>query len=114
MIREAAARHGTIPFARFMDLALYCPNFGYYEQLDASPGRHGDFYTSVSVGPLFGELLASRFASWLENAFITSPATSHVTVAENVSFHPPSPVPPHVADNVSFQLPSPSEGRGLG
>ena len=49
-----------------MELALYCPNSGYYERPDVSPGRGGDFFTSVSVGRLFGELLAFRFAEWLE------------------------------------------------
>lgn len=29
-------------------------------------GRRGDFYTSVSTGSLFGELLAFQFADWLE------------------------------------------------
>ena len=28
-------------------------------------GRSGDFYTSVSVGSLYGELLAFQFADWL-------------------------------------------------
>lgn len=28
-------------------------------------GRRGDYYTSVSVGPLFGELLARQFSQWL-------------------------------------------------
>jgi SAM-dependent MidA family methyltransferase len=69
ILKEEVARKGPISFARFMELALYCPNFGYYEQLDSSPGRKGDFYTSVSVGPLFGELLAAQFAQWRgENA----------------------------------------------
>ncbi len=52
-------------FARFMELALYCPHYGYYERKEDTPGRRGDFYTSVSVGPLFGELLAFQFAEWL-------------------------------------------------
>lgn len=29
-------------------------------------GRRGDYYTSVSVGTLFGELLAFQFAEWLQ------------------------------------------------
>jgi SAM-dependent MidA family methyltransferase len=45
-------------FRRFMELALYHPEHGYYEQpLLPQTGRAGDFYTSVSVGPVFGELL---------------------------------------------------------
>lgn len=49
-----------------MELALYHPVHGYYERRLDQVGREGDFQTSVSVGPLFGELLAWRFASWLE------------------------------------------------
>ena len=65
IIEDELARQGAVSFARFMELALYCPNFGYYERTQGSPGRDGDYYTSVSVGPLFGELLAGRFAGWL-------------------------------------------------
>jgi SAM-dependent MidA family methyltransferase len=65
-ITAEIARHGAIPFARFMELALYCPEYGYYERESVTVGRHGDFYTSVSVGSLFGELLAFQFAEWLE------------------------------------------------
>jgi SAM-dependent MidA family methyltransferase len=69
IIGEEVARKGVISFAHFMELSLYCPNFGYYEHLHGSPGRKGDFFTSVSVGPLFGELLAAQFADWhLSNA----------------------------------------------
>jgi SAM-dependent MidA family methyltransferase len=42
----------------FMDLALYDPGFGYYARAAQRTGRSGDFFTSVDVGPLFGELLA--------------------------------------------------------
>jgi len=49
-----------------MELALYCPVHGYYETKTDNPGRHGDFYTSVGVGELFGQLLAFQFAEWLE------------------------------------------------
>ena len=55
----------AITFARFMELALYCPNCGYYEREEDIIGRQGDYYTSVSVGSLFGELLAFQFAEWL-------------------------------------------------
>lgn len=56
---------GAISFARFMDLALYCPDYGFYEKEADTVGRSGHFFTSVSVGSLFGELLACQFASWL-------------------------------------------------
>lgn len=48
-----------------MELALYCPLYGYYEKEGDNIGQTGDFYTSVSVGSLFGQLLAFQFADWL-------------------------------------------------
>ena len=63
---------GWIPFSRFMELALYCPVYGYYEQEQDIIGRRGDFYTSVSVGSLFGELLAWQFADWLDYVYLHS------------------------------------------
>jgi SAM-dependent MidA family methyltransferase len=64
--REILAQGGIIPFVRFMELALYCPNLGYYEIKADNVGRRGDFYTSVSAGSLFGELLAYQFVEWRE------------------------------------------------
>ncbi len=67
IIRREAAQRGVLSFARFMELALYCPVHGYYETKKDNPGRHGDFYTSVGAGELFGQLLAFQFAEWLED-----------------------------------------------
>jgi SAM-dependent MidA family methyltransferase len=72
ILRQEVERAGPISLARFMELALYCPKTGYYEVQGSglAPlrliGRNGDFYTSVSTGSLFGEMLAFRFANWLE------------------------------------------------
>ena len=65
IIAGEIADKGAIPFARFMELALYCPFYGYYEREKDIIGRRGDYYTSVSVGSLFGELLAFQFGEWL-------------------------------------------------
>lgn len=65
-IREEIVNNGAISFARFMELALYCPETGYYERKKDNVGRAGDFITSVSVGSLFGELLGFQFARWLD------------------------------------------------
>src|SRR5258705_48977 len=51
-----------------MELALYCPDYGYYEREKDIFGRQGDYYTNVSVGRLYGELLAEQFAAWREEA----------------------------------------------
>jgi len=45
-----------------MELALYDPAVGYYARAAQRSGRAGDFFTSVDVGPLFGELLATQIA----------------------------------------------------
>ena len=66
LIRREIAVTGVLPFSRFMELALYCPNYGYYQAKRDNPGRRGDFFTSVSVGELFGQLLAFQFAEWLD------------------------------------------------
>ena len=65
IIRDEIAGSGPISFARFMELALYHPEWGYYEKHLGQTGRSGDFYTSVSVGSLYGELLAHEFARLL-------------------------------------------------
>lgn len=44
-----------------METALYHPALGYYARGTGNIGREGDFFTSVSVGALFGEILARRF-----------------------------------------------------
>ncbi len=66
IIRGEIQARGLMPFERFMELALYAPGCGYYEAKKENVGRRGDFYTSVSVGNLFGELLAFQFAGWFE------------------------------------------------
>lgn len=65
-LRQQVEREGPMPFARFMDAALYTPGLGYYERGPGQVGRGGDFCTSVSVGPLFGDLLAAQIADWLD------------------------------------------------
>jgi SAM-dependent MidA family methyltransferase len=67
-IASAIKAGGTITFARFMELALYCPEYGYYEREKDILGRRGDYYTSVNTGSVFGELLAAQFARWRTEA----------------------------------------------
>lgn len=67
IIRSAIAETGPIRFDWFMEQALYHPAFGYYSSGQCQIGRHGDYFTNVSVGPLFGRLLAVQFAEIWEN-----------------------------------------------
>jgi len=60
-IRETIRAQGPQSFAWFMQQALYHPEQGYYSSGRCVIGRKGDYFTNVSVGPLFGQLLAAQF-----------------------------------------------------
>jgi len=59
LLKEIDEAGGAISFRRFMELALYHPDLGYYASGRARIGKEGDFFTSVSVGSIYGRLLAS-------------------------------------------------------
>lgn len=53
-------RDGPISFRRFMEVALYHPEHGYYRQPRDPFGREGDFFTAEQIQPVFGILMAAR------------------------------------------------------
>ena len=57
---------GPIPFSQFMEWCLYHPEEGYYQTARSRIGRDGDFYTSPSVHPLFGGLIAKQLSQMAE------------------------------------------------
>lgn len=63
-IASEIAQLGPIPFVRFMDLALYHPQFGYYmrppDEGTERIGWSGDFYTSSDVHSILGQALAKQ------------------------------------------------------
>jgi SAM-dependent MidA family methyltransferase len=65
-IRDTIRQRGPQSFAWLMEQALYHPRHGYYSSGRAEIGRRGDYFTNVSVGPLFGQLLAAQFAEMWE------------------------------------------------
>ncbi len=65
-----------------MGLSLYCPVYGYYEKEADIIGKRGDFFTSVSVGNLFGQLLAFQFAEWLDEIKCLDPQLSTLNLVE--------------------------------
>lgn len=66
-LRERLRSGERISFRDYMEQALYHPDFGYYSCQSRPPGRASDFFTSVSVGKCFGDLLAEYLAHlWRE------------------------------------------------
>lgn len=62
-IRQAIIEAGGwLPFARFMELALYAPAMGYYSAGASKFGAAGDFVTAPEMTPMFGAALASQAA----------------------------------------------------
>jgi len=68
-IAEEIRRGGRISFARFMEVALYDPEAGYYtadranEVAEAGPGRSGDYLTAPEGHPIFGWAIARHLES---------------------------------------------------
>lgn len=65
-IQRLVAERGGMRFRDFMEMALYDPMHGYYGAGRAVMGREGDYFTSVSVGKVFGELLGWQFQEMWE------------------------------------------------
>ena len=61
-LRARIRNEGPLSFRDFMEEALYHPEFGYYNSTRNPIGRQGDFYTSSDLDPIFGKLLARKFA----------------------------------------------------
>jgi len=61
-IQAEIRRSGPMTFARFMDLALYDPDGGYYRSAELRPGRHGDFITAPELHPIFGHAVSRLLA----------------------------------------------------
>ncbi len=60
--QEIRGNGGWIPFSRFMELALYAPQYGYYTGGAHKIGAAGDFITAPTLTPLFGQTLARQLA----------------------------------------------------
>src|SRR5438067_12548796 len=67
VFRAHADSRGTMAFDRFMELALYHPEVGYYrrERRRVGYGPGTDFFTASTSGPVFGELVAAAAANLL-------------------------------------------------
>jgi Uncharacterized conserved protein len=88
--RIAATPQQRITFAEYMDLALYHPQYGYYNRDRPSIGKQGDFITSSHWGADFAEVLAEQFVEMWEilgkpqNFAIVEMGAGRGTFAENL------------------------------
>jgi len=55
-----------LPFARYMELALYAPGLGYYAAGSRKFGWEGDFVTAPEISPMFARCLAVQARQVLE------------------------------------------------
>ncbi len=51
---------GPISFHDFMEMCLYFPELGYYTSTKDKIGKNGDYFTSSTLSPVFGELVGKQ------------------------------------------------------
>ena len=95
ILQEEIERDGPITFHRFMDIALYHPEHGYYRRERDPFGKAGDFYTAEQLQPVFGILIAAVMRALASESFC-APASGAV----------PPRSPPHAAASVSSSEPT--------
>lgn len=121
LIRGEIRQRGAISFARFMAMSLYSPKTGYYETHARTIGRRGDYFTSVSVGEVFGQLLAHQVLEWADACVIRGegPDSGLVLVeagahdgrlALDILNHLARQAPDHYA-RLQYRIIEPSESR---
>lgn len=59
-IIKRVSENGAISNRDFMEICLYDRQFGYYTTLKPIVGNDGDFYTSCTVSPVFGIIIAKQ------------------------------------------------------
>jgi len=60
LLREEIEATGPLTFARFMAVALYDPEHGYYRVAPERPTRSGDFLTAPETHPIFGAAVSRQ------------------------------------------------------
>ncbi|NDB09139.1 MAG: SAM-dependent methyltransferase, partial [Burkholderiaceae bacterium] len=64
--QEIEEKGGWIPFSRYMEIALYQPNLGYYTSALEKFGRFGDFITAPEISPFFGQTIVNTILPVLD------------------------------------------------
>jgi SAM-dependent MidA family methyltransferase len=67
LLRDKILADGPMPFARFMQHALYEPGLGYYLSGLRKIGVDGDFVTAPEISPLFAQCLALQCLDIMQN-----------------------------------------------
>jgi SAM-dependent MidA family methyltransferase len=75
LLLDLIRRSGPITFARYMELCLYHPEYGYYMQGREQTGVRGDYFTSPDLHPIFARLMARQAAEMWERLDRPSPFT---------------------------------------
>jgi SAM-dependent MidA family methyltransferase len=70
---SAADASGFIPFDRFMDIALYAEEAGFYARTGPTLGPRGNFYTAAHVHPLFARSIGRRLTAVRETLGVDRP-----------------------------------------
>jgi len=70
IVEQIDSAGGAISFEKFMQLALYAPNLGYYSADLRKFGETGDFITAPELSPLFSQCLAHQCIQLFENTDI--------------------------------------------
>jgi len=67
--KKILADRDSMPFNEFLSWALYDPDHGYYQKkkIRVGKGMENDFYTSTSLGSLWGELILNASLHLLGN-----------------------------------------------
>jgi SAM-dependent MidA family methyltransferase len=61
VIKQTIQQQGDLlSFAHFMEVALYHPEFGYYNSPSFALGQRGDFITAPELSPLFAQCMAQQ------------------------------------------------------
>jgi SAM-dependent MidA family methyltransferase len=61
LVQSEILLQGPISFSRYMQLALYHPNYGYYQVKKNIFGSDGDFVTSPNISTMFAETFLNDF-----------------------------------------------------
>lgn len=67
IIAELDECEGRISFAKFMELALYEPKLGYYNNAFPKFGKGGDFVTAPTASPLFAKTIGQQLTQLFQN-----------------------------------------------